>query len=183
MAALLPVAIMVCALKSHTLILDPPKDSGELFKDRVCGTSLFLLLLGVVFYPIYIQLIEIKIVRSLEGEFIECKWCRSYFSHEIWKYIARFLKKNNIPFEIKYRRDGDCLSALIPFVLKFNLDQKKFFSKWDLTSPLVALILPNDNIGIGLFKYTHRGAVWIYVGETILRGHGQIDKDFLVSLT
>ena len=127
---------------------------------------------------------EIKTIQSLEGEFIVCKWCNSFFPHEIWKSIARLLEKNNVSFTVKHPRRYYDLSVLIPFVRKFDLGQMKCFFNNRPVPPIVALFLPDENIGIGLFihRLSVTSQVWVYVGEIIQRESHQVNEDFLISL-
>ena len=149
--------------------------------EHLLGDWVWLFLMGVGISLIYDDLRTIKIEQSLGGEFICCEWCKSFSPHEIWKAIARFLEKNEIPFEVDYRKGNKDFSTLIPFVQKFDIRQMKFFTA-PPASPKQALFLREHNIRIAVTTPLLTNPNWIYVGEISQNGGGQCDRNLLIFL-
>ena len=61
--------------------------------------AFYLVLLGVVYeYSVLRPYFAAKRRREIEKYFLQCPWCDSYFSQEIWKEIARYLTTQGIEF-------------------------------------------------------------------------------------
>ena len=134
-------------------------DNHSPFKLLVLGTCLIVLEITLLFIVID-DINSIRMISMMDGIFVKCKWCRSYYPFEIINTINLFLNNKKIQHKVLlgFHHSTGFFNA--------KLIKPQFIKKTIISHPhppIAQFILENENCSITILKDGDWRNIWIYI--------------------